>query len=378
MALNLIRNSRVFFTTDVNALSGVVDIAALEKTKTQEIQVLDGFTFTQNTTSETVTLNEAGPTPVRGQRAFNTALEPVDFSFSTYMRPRDGGTNIDAEEGVLWDAMFRANGAGAVWTPGLTFASAATSGSDAHQLIKFGLIIAIDSATYIIDDCVLDTATIDFGLDAIAMISWTGKGGILRSEDATTFTDTVPGEVTLAGGVVGVSTSKTTTAPYLANKLSVVSVYTGVSGAGTPFSVPLTGGSLTLSNNVSYLTPANLGVVNLPATYFTGTRAISGTMNAYLRTGGVSDTGALMAELLAGSTTNVDPAYNVKISIGGGHASATRVDILMPACVLTIPTVNAEQVVSTTINFTSQGYTGAAFDIAEDNELTIKYYTTNV
>lgn len=380
MAFNLIRNSRVFFTTDVNSLSGVVDLAALEKAKTQEIQVLDGFTFTQNTTSETVTLNEAGATPVRGQRSFNTALEPVDFSFSTYMRPRDAGVNIDAEEGVLWNAMYQPNGGSAAWTPGLTKATLVTTGSNAHQLVKFGLIIVIDSAAYVIDDCVMDTATIDFGLDAIATIAWTGKGGVLRTITAPTIDDSVPGDVTFSGSIVGVSTAKTTTAPYIANKLSVVSVYQGINGASSPFAVPLTGGSLTLSNNVSYLTPSNLGVVNTPATYFTGTRSITGTMNAYLRTGGASDTGALMAQLLAGSTTDVDPSYNIKIQVGG--TTGTHVDFLMPACVLTIPTVNAEQVVSTTINFTAQGHDATPnpdiFDIGAANELTVEYYTTNV
>ena len=105
MSFNLIRNSRVFFTTNVNAETGVVNTTGFLPTNTREIQVLDGFSFSQNTTSETVTLNEAGALPVRGQRSFNTALEPVDFSFSTYMRPADGGVNITAEESVLWNSL---------------------------------------------------------------------------------------------------------------------------------------------------------------------------------------------------------------------------------------------------------------------------------
>lgn len=378
MAFNLIRNSRVFFTLDVNALSGVVDVATITEANTQEIQVLDGFTFTQNTTAETVTLNEAGSVPVRGQRSFNTALEPVDFSFSTYMRPRDAGVNIDAEESVLWNAMFTAKGGADAWTPGLTKATAVVTGSNTHQLQKFGLIILIDSASYVIDDCVLDTATIDFGLDAIAMVAWAGKAGKLRSLATTTIVDGA--NVTFTGGIAGTATSKNTTAPYIANKLSVVTVWADINGATTSYAIPLTGGSLTLANNVTYLTPANLGVVNQPATYFTGTRAISGTMNAYLRTGGATDTGALLAALLAGSTTDVDPAYNIKIQVGG--TTGTHVDFLMPASVLTIPTVNAEQVVSTTINFTAQGYdvatTPDTFDIGQANELTVEYYTANV
>jgi len=103
MSFNLIRNSRVFFTTNVNSETGVVATSGFTDVNTRELQVMDGFSFSQNTTAETVTLNEAGASPVRGQRSFNTALEPVDFSMSTYIRPADGGVNITAEEAVLWN-----------------------------------------------------------------------------------------------------------------------------------------------------------------------------------------------------------------------------------------------------------------------------------
>ena len=101
---NLKRNSRVFFTTNVNASTGVINTGSHTNTTTYELSVLDGFSFTQTTTAQAITLNEAGATPTRGQRSFNTTLNPVDFSFSTYMRPiSSGGT---ADEGVLWNALF--------------------------------------------------------------------------------------------------------------------------------------------------------------------------------------------------------------------------------------------------------------------------------
>jgi len=81
MAVNLIRNSRVFFTTNVDSY-GRVKIGTLKDgtspmttSNTWEIQVLDSLTFSQNTTQDTVTLNEAGAAPSRGQRSFNTALQ---------------------------------------------------------------------------------------------------------------------------------------------------------------------------------------------------------------------------------------------------------------------------------------------------------------
>ena len=372
MSFNLIRNSRVFFTTNVNAETGVVAASGFLTTNTREIQVLDGFSFSQNTTAETVTLNEAGAAPVRGQRSFNTALEPVDFSMSTYMRPADTGLNISAEESVLWNALLSAPNTTA-WSDGTTNATVVATNSNSHQLQKFGLIIVIDGVSYIIDNCALDSATIDFGLDAIGMIAWAGKGAILRQ--VTGLTASTGSTVTFGGGITGSAKGKNTTAPYIANKLSTLSIAKEIDGTGTTYNVAITGGSLTIANNLTYLTPANLGVVNRPFTYFTGTRAISGSINAYLRAG-ATNTAGLLADMLDGSTTDVDPAFAIQIDVGGS-ANATRVAFEMPAVVLTIPTVATEQVISTTINFTAQGSATSAFDIGAANELEVRYYTTN-
>lgn len=376
MSFNLIRNSRVFFTTNVNAETGVVAGSGFLPTNTREIQVLDGFSFSQNTTAETVTLSEAGAAPVRGQRSFNTALEPVDFSMSTYMRPADGGVNITCEESVLWNALFATDpigGTNPAWTEGTAVATLLAGNSNSHQLQKFGLIIVIDGVSYIIDNCALDSATVDFGLDAIAMVAWAGKGAILRQVSGLTATSGAT--VTLGGGLTGTAKGKNTTAPFIANKLSTLTLKKEIDGTGTAYTVAITGGSLTIANNLTYLTPANLGVVNRPFTYFTGTRAISGSLNAYLRAGS-TNTAGLLSDLLAASTTDVDPAFSVQIEVGG-IANATRVEFEMPAAVLTIPTVATEQVISTTINFTAQGSATGAFDIGAANELEVRYYTTN-
>ena len=378
MSFNLIRNSRVFFTTNVGTETGVVAASGFDTTNTREIQVLDGFSFSQNTTAETVTLNEAGAAPVRGQRSFNTALEPVDFSMSTYMRPADGGTNITCEESVLWNAMFATDpigGTNPAWTEASSAATLVVANSQSHQLQKFGLIIVIDGVSYIIDNCALDSATVDFGLDAIAMVAWAGKGSLLRQ--VTGLTATTGATVTFGGGLTGTAKGKNTTAAFIANKLSTVTVESGINGSGSvDYTLAITGGSLTIANNLTYLTPANLGVVNRPFTYFTGTRAISGSLTCYLRAGATSSAG-LLADMLAGSTTDVNPAFEINIIVGGG-TNATRVEFELPAAVLTIPSVATEQVVSTTINFTAQGSTGNAFDIGVANELTVRYLTTNV
>lgn len=372
MAVNLLRNTKVFFTTNVDeqgkVKTGASD-SAFSSTNTFQLLVQDGFSFSQTTSTETVQLNESGSTPNRGQRSFNTALEPVEFSFSTYIRPYKE-TNVGCDDLVLWEALATGKGATSSLAEGTSSTSLDFSVSNRHQLEAFGMIIILDNTTYLIDNCALDQAQIDFGLDALAMITWTGRGTLIRKE---TTNWVASGGVFTAGPAANGGTGNgysqpTATAPYIANKLSVVKLISGPNAAGAKSELPITGGSVTIANNLNYLTPANLGVVNTPVTYFTGTRAISGTLNAYLT--GTAET--ILANLLDGVETEIDPGYNLELNIGGTSNSYVKLE--MPAAMLSIPTINAEQVVSTTINFVAQASESTAYDITKSNELTVTYY----
>jgi hypothetical protein len=494
MALNLVRNSKVFFTTNVNSTTGVINAsstATFSNTNTFEIQVLDGFTFSQNVNQETVTLSEAGSTPVRGQRSFNTSLAPVDFSFSTYIRPKNvSGTpnKITAEESVLWNALLAdtaiaaptslgavttvtanatglvtiagtaitgtlptvgdvivlsgiatttpagtspfthdrlLNGAGTVvtasvtsitvqlfnfptvvitgttlttastvryskcaWNEATASYSQVTSGlSEKNQLQKFGMLFLVDNVLYAVDNCALNQVTIDFGLDAISTAQWTGQATALRefstavTANGGTFTGGTTSDVGSSGGYL----NKATDAQYITNKLSTVNlIATKVIGskiaAGDSYSLPLTGGSITINNNITYITPANLGTVNVPVTYYTGTRAISGTLNAYLRTGlPGKESGELLADLVAEAATTIEPMFSLAVWVGG-VSNTVKVALDMPAVTIGIPAVDVQQVVSTTINFTAQGFVPSAtaannvFDLTKPTDLLVRYY----
>ena len=471
MALNLVRNSRVFFTSNVDSSTGVVATTGFTAANTYEIQVLDGFTFSQNTNADTVTISEAGVAPVRGQRAFNTSLAPVDFSLSNYLRPFNATTAITAEESVLWNALLSPNAistantvqiastgvsasyaflagegtitltgtftiaglavgdvvvisglshatdgtilnssgtiktltvssitielatpkaagaaitaigaSGAVklyrsaWAPvAPTYSVVTSGGSNVNQLQKFGMIFIVDNVTYVVDNCAMNQVTIDFGLDAIATAAWTGQGTALNQS------------ALINAAALSLATAKNTAAPFITNKLSTVSLSLvnaiGAAAAGTSYAVALTGGSITINNNISYVTPANLGTVNIPTTYYTGTRAITGTINAYLKTGlGVGSTGQLLADMLAAASSSVEPMAALSLAIGGA-TNATKVVLEMPAITLSIPTVDVQQVVSTAINFTAEGYTPSAtaganvFALDEVNDITVRYYS---
>ena len=481
---NLVRNSRVFFTTNVAAGTGIVAASGFTSANSQELQVLDGFTFSQATNADTVTISEAGLNPTRGQRSFNTSLGNVEFSFSTYIRPYLS-TTVKAEESHLWNALLGSTALGgsaaftatgitgasttlvgslltvagtgmtvtglavgdvvvikgvigvgasqfntpvkivsvsattitanylvtptaaivtASWTTAVTFNktvwnehaaisadlvgtpgiptaySEVTTGlSNKNQLLPFGIVMTVDGVTYVIDNCALDQAVVDFGLDGIAMVAWSGKGIALR-QLSTNVTYSTAANPVLTVGLTGTIAGKNTTASFITNKLSTVTLISNIGGvSGTAYTLALTGGSLTIANNITYVTPANIGVVNVPIGYYTGTRAISGTMTAYLRTGS-TNTAGLLSTLLANSTTSagVEPKYKLQLEIGGASAT-TRVEFLADGANLQIPTIDAQSVMSTTINFTAQGSDSvqtatSGYDIENTNDLEIRYF----
>lgn len=405
MSVNLLRNSKVYFTTNVdNAAPNIGKILTTgfdgSVPNCWEIQVLDDLSFSQTTAVETIAVNETGASPIRGQRTFNTALNPVDFNFTTYMRPYDNTTKVDAEESVLWNAMFAGidpqnpgdeviGGARAAWIPaaagGTDPAICRLIKSNSHQLQSFGIIVIFDQNMFLLDDCSLNTATIDFGIDAIASIQWSGQARAIRRLAAPT--DTAG---TWSGSLTGDYIPKITTAPFIANKLSTVTLvskigaygtsptYTGLpDGTGKTYQMPLTGGSITLTNNITYLTPAYMGSINQPITYFTGSRSITGSLTAYLRTGtgiGTNNYSAnLFSDLISQVNSDSDPEFYLQVEIGGADNNV-RVELEMPGVVLTIPTINAESVITSTVNFTAQGTDAGAFNILENNEIMVKYF----
>lgn len=505
MAYNLARNSRVFVTTNLNTATGAVTTTGLATNNTWELQVLDGFSFTQAPEATAISINEAGTTPNRGQRSFNTALAPVDISFSTYIRPRLSAGAVLAEERVLWNALvgnvgiegtvqggstltaIAATGTistitrasttaatatitGATLTPtvsaaditsdiaiyhlkGATVSGAlawygpvkvksysgaggtlvieyltapaasagatgpamtgfkldraswveyvtnsavttaasvvTTANSNKNQLQPIGFIFNVDNSWYTIDNCAIDQAVIDFGLDAIAMVAWTVKGTKLVEVDmsgviGSNMAAANPVFGTGGGGLNGTATGKNTTANFITNKLSTTTLQSNLGGiSGTPYTVVLTGGSITIANNITYVTPAIMGTVNLPIGYFTGARSITGTLNAYLRTGS-GHTAALLDALLdqitAGGAGASETKYRLQVEIGGVSAG-TRVELDMVGASIGIPSVDVQDVISTSITFNAQGTqtaigaASAAYDIENTNDLTVRYYS---
>jgi len=387
---SLVRDTRVFISTEAA-------IANMSDTNTWQIPVLDGYSFTADTNVETVTVSEAGISNVaRGQQAFTTAINPVEWALTTYMRPRWGGApdnEADAVERVLWEGLAAANANNTIGTilDGLaTTMGGAGAGmtvdfldSDTNELLELSIIFNLGDNWYHITQCLVNQAEVDFSIDTIAQIGWSGFGTSLVSVEGSDLT-TLQGWAGTArfpnSGVIDTNDYVTAPTAYtcIRNKLSTVEL-TDNDSPGTSYTVALTGGSLTINNNIEFLTPENLGVVNQPCGGFTGTREISGNMTAYLKTG-AGLTGGLLTDLLT-DLNDVTQDFALIIHAGNGINPASpdfhvpQVAFNMPHTHINIPTVNVEDVLSVDIGFTALPTDSAgAFDLEYNNELTVTYY----
>ena len=382
---------------------------------TFKIGVLDGYSFSQANESTDVTVNEAGATPNRGSQRFNDSLAPAEWSFQTYARPfthgsasfRASGTQ-DFAENILWAALSgqamttvdKDTGSGNTANSGISYPDANQvtvdfSASNAHELLKLQIYFALENTTYRLNECQVNQVEIDFSIDGIATLSWSGNATSIDQLSATAagaIEDPSKGNAVTSGtpGTQSIVTtglekfnfadvSGTNDADYLRNKLSTLKLSNLVQGGGSAsggldavsdYDIAIIGGSITIANNITYLTPETLGIVDQPIGSFTGTRQISGTLNCYLdtKTDGSND----LLKALQGATNLVTNSFAMNLFMGGDNtALASRttpvIEFDVPKAHLQIPVIEVADVISTNIEFMALGT-----NISSTNEMTVK------
>jgi len=150
-----------------------------------------------------------------------------------------------------------------------------------------------------------------------------------------------------------------------------IEIYTAAENAGIIYDIPITGATITLENNFTYLTPEELAIVNQPLAGFAGSRAVSGSLTAYLNTG-AQGSGGLLADMLSKIESSVSNSYDLVFKMGG--ASGRRVEFNLPTCQLSVPTTNVEDIISTEISFVSKPTSAGIGSFEATNELVISYY----
>lgn len=439
-----------------------------------EIPVLDGFSFSQAQNSTEVTLAEmesSAGVSKRGRRVFNDSLAPVEWSFSTYVRPfESAGENVagnadkrsgntghtqHAVEEALW-AMFvgaadytQTNGSTAATLTGITSDSTDMdidfSNSNKSLLGVGNIYFSLSDAdanpkVYKCTDAVVNEASLDFDIDGIATINWSGFASTLVEDNKPTRTvfeginatnnyirnrltqltitasdkATFPGNttpvtaisaaanavITAAGhgltngdtvtfvGNCGLTVSGTDIVGGLSFTVANVSTNTFTIGVDTQstsgsfvsgqsvvgdgaYDLTLTGGSVTMTNNITYLTPETIGSVNTPIGHVSGARSISGAFTCYLAFD-TSDNDGTSTDFFndmtsATAKTKVVNSFATTFKVGGA-AATPRLELSFPTAHFEIPAHSIEDVISVETTFQALPST-----IDSTNEAAIKY-----
>jgi hypothetical protein len=490
-----------------------------------QVPVLDGFSFSQSTNTSEITLSEmqdSSGLSRRGRRVFTDSLAPVEWSFSTYVRPYIDGSQHSAVEAVLWALMagadnYTGTSAGAIATlngtittnidggvagtyvvypttsgtgtgavlqivvtgntvsaigsvtilnPGTGYAASDTltvdgdllgdttgnfvvtiatvaaatrdftrltntdtNGSATGQVFTSGtskadltfaqsnratlgtctlyFVMNTDPAkpmVYKITSAAINEASLDFEVDGIATIAWSGNGATIidmqSAGNVSTGTGTVSGTGT-AGNVyietdtgdfsvyvatntpaTAITTATTATSNFIRNRLTQLVVdaadtTTFPGSTGGLYNLTITGGNITITNNISYLVPEELGKVNIPIEHVTGARSVSGSFTCYLAFDTVSNGGTSSDFFNDLTSTNalkqVVNDFNVTFQVGGNVASTPRLYLNIPKCHIEVPNHSIEDVISIETNFSA--YTT---DFSVANEFTLEYYGVTV
>lgn len=340
-----------------------------------ELPVLDGFSFSQATNASEVTLNEMADSAGNSRRTrqmFTDSYAPAEWSFATYARPfvsqgdgttpvpgqADTAANHHAVEEVLWalmvgDAAYSANAFTGI-TPALTETVISFANSNKTVLGECNIYFVLGGCgtglktVYKIERAVVNEASIDFDIDGISTINWSGMGSIIKESAEPTAT---------------VYEAVGNTDNFIRNRLTSLAI-SSTTPTATTYDVVLTGGNITISNNMTFLTPETLCTVNQPIGHVTGTRSISGSFTAYLNAG--TDSTADLFENIIGGTTTVTNEFDLAFSVGG--SLTPRVELAMPNCHLEVPNHSIEDVIAVEVNFHALPST---IDTAD--ELTVTY-----
>jgi hypothetical protein len=262
---------------------------------------------------------------------------------------------------------------------------------------------------YKLTGAAFNEAAIDFEVDGIATINWSGFAKNitdLQSQDKVSVVTSKTASTQTVGNVVldstdgfklGLATATTLTAAmfakddavnntntFIRNRLTQLLVSTSDTTAfpSGSYNLTLTGGNITISNNISYLVPEELGSVNIPIEHVTGGRSVSGNFTCYLTLDTAATTSnplgtsvELFNDMTTGGTNKglekVVNDFDVTFQVGGAVANTPRLFVKIPKCHIDVPNHSVEDVISVETNFAA--YT-TDFNVA--NEVQLEYYGT--
>jgi len=193
-----------------------------------------------------------------------------------------------------------------------------------------------DDSIYKLSKCCVNEVSIDFDIDGIATLAWSGMGTIISDEETTMPSGTIINEGT------------DSTSNFIRNRLTSMTAVSSLGGSAVTYDLTLTGGNITITNNMTFLTPETLGVVNQPLGHVTGTRNIAGSFTCYLNRD--TNSSAELFEKLITNNTTVTNSFALQFNIGGSTGTP-RIEFDLDQCHLEVPAHSIEDVISVEASF---------------------------
>ena len=370
--------TKLYFSRDTKVLAHIPMASAGSKNMYFDIPVLDGFSFSQATNTSEITLNEAQSTAGasrRGRAMFNDSYAPVEWSFSTYMMPYTSAGGVKGTSGkargisggasqdgfhaevteALWAMFFGQTGTAGITTD-TTNLDIVQSGANKATVGVFDLFFimgasqaataynyttdagAANQMIYKLSDCSIADVSFDFDLDGIATVNWSGNGKLI-TEEAT---------LNLSSSTALITEGVSNTTGFIRNRISDLTITGDPSGSSVTYVTTLTGGNISMSNNLTYLTPETLGVVNQPLGHVTGTKNVGGNFTCYLDNAGNTSSAELYEDLVE-ATSDIQNSFSLSFDIGG--SGTPHCIITMPQAHLEVPSHSIDEVISLETNF---------------------------
>lgn len=336
MSVQLLRNTRIFVSTVKSGFTTA---------NTQEILVQDDISWGQDSNTTDITVNEAGPRPTRGSKRFNDSLNAAEWSFSTYILPfLDAADSlVKTPDYMLWNAL----------SSGKDIDLAGNTGAHAndlnfmvnfkdnayHELMMLNIYILTDGAWSYIDSCQINQAEISVDIEDIGRVTWSGNGNQLIPLDAAPF------DVNTIGMTDDLYLQLQSS--YIKNKLTILKIKD--MDTDKAYDIPITGGSFTINNNITYLTPNVMSRVNIPIGSFTGSFELTGSLTAYLNDKSMGSM-ELYKDLI--KQLKVINRFEIALILGGEYDTERPAAVLVAKqATVGIPSIETDDVLGTSIEF---------------------------
>jgi len=321
----------VFYKRNTNIYISKAPDGSANATNTVQLNVKD-FSYNQNSRVVEVSRHTLDPTEERTLDPHIASITPVNFTFTTYVLSVVD-TNVTSPEEYLWISLM-----------GLD----STTSSPTESTIDFAngnvaelpnLTIWFDQPTqsegnYRLDNAVVDSATINFNINGIAEIQWSGRA-------LSMLEDNVP----------PLNTDRTGLTNYIKNRPSTIALNMN----SVDYTLALTGGQIKIDNQVQYYGRTKIGETTQPVGHYTGDRKVSGNLQFYMRAGTNRTVDLFNTILTNAATTAYESTYLASITINvGGLTNNPRLTLLIPQALLALGRQDFKELITVDVPFVAQ------------------------